>query len=449
MDTFFTTFLLSPSPGMAPPWPLPPQCTTVIENCFAELDFMSPSSNKGQFNTAGLRGYFAMDLSSISKKAQDPGRRVVEGWGDFGDQQTNMCISPVTDLPTPSDRYHSSVNNNTSTSLFNYYFLHQLQHMAFDRRMQSSLQTSKCCLRFGMSNCGQAKEYCCCCCSMEYCQTKLQNVNNNQDEEEPPPCPCAKQEEGDRYCDVHNLVIRNMEVGKRSCMWTIYFSIPDEKDGWDDDEDEEQCFLNPCYEDDCENVSDDTFEIEFTNDIQSFTAHIACNNDEFFDIYEFGQEHYPNLIYESSDDEGDCHEIINSGLIISSTWSSDFVFSNTNEVRKADKKSFPLESKLSKYHKKCIHSSSVIDDDDNNNKTDGAPSTVYQKLKKKVHFPEPEKLVTVHRLVAWAHAYRQSRKSIWFKAAQDRTHFRRRIMNITEILDPVLKQKYSTFLLTN
>ncbi len=66
--------------------------------------------------------------------------------------------------------------------------------------------------------------------------------------------------------------------------------------------------------------------------------------------------------------------------------------------------------------------------------------------KKHVRFAQDEKLVTVHPMVTWAHAYQQSRKGHWEQFVLDRCHFQRRIKACEEMLSAVINKKYQQFL---
>lgn len=67
------------------------------------------------------------------------------------------------------------------------------------------------------------------------------------------------------------------------------------------------------------------------------------------------------------------------------------------------------------------------------------------KKKKKVHFMPDDHLVTIHQLFVWKFAYRQARKGTWEANALDRLRFKRKVMELEEILTPVLLAKRREF----
>lgn len=69
------------------------------------------------------------------------------------------------------------------------------------------------------------------------------------------------------------------------------------------------------------------------------------------------------------------------------------------------------------------------------------------KKKKKVHFMPDDHLVTIHQLFVWKFAYRQARKGTCEANAweADRLRFKRRVMELEEILTPVLLAKRRKF----
>lgn len=44
----------------------------------------------------------------------------------------------------------------------------------------------------------------------------------------------------------------------------------------------------------------------------------------------------------------------------------------------------------------------------------------------------------VHNLYVWNFAYRAARIGIWMEAARDRDRFRRRIYELSKVIDPIL-----------
>ena len=398
------------------------------------------------------------------------------GGSDCCDQVNSMCvISPLlvefkNDPIGCQSRQLDCENKVVSSDLFGEYFRHQIHHMVVQRRMQTSLQSMlDCCLLFGAPDCCQVdKDYHCC------CKMKDSIIPINQSRVNTESCPCDKQEQGDRRCEVHGLFIQGMELSEKGCIWTINLTTFATKELDNPD----KCFGNPCYDELYENVLDDSFEIEFTttassNEMESsfdssfdsfdsfdFTnIHFCCDQydggDEFIDIYDYVESDVTSMNYESSDDDEDCCEIFNSGFL-SPTWNTNMIIANrnTHEQKKAARKAFICNTlshegrTVSKYHTNCTAYTDGTVVAGNNNKPERVTMEI-DKLRKKVHFPEPGELVTVHHLLAWAHAYKESRKSKWSIVAQDRAHFRRRVMNMSAIIDPVLKQKLSQISFTD
>lgn len=62
-----------------------------------------------------------------------------------------------------------------------------------------------------------------------------------------------------------------------------------------------------------------------------------------------------------------------------------------------------------------------------------------------VRFKPEAELVQVHLIVAWDFAYRNSRKGPWEELARDRDHFRRRVANLSEVLEPCLQRKVDSY----
>ena len=93
-------------------------------------------------------------------------------------------------------------------------------------------------------------------------------------------CPCDKQETGDRFCQSHQLFIQDMVTTKRTCAWNIYFSVSGSHDSMMVTVEDDYC-VNPCYNELCENLLDDSFEIEFStttcDDLESSIDSIDLN----------------------------------------------------------------------------------------------------------------------------------------------------------------------------
>ena len=68
-------------------------------------------------------------------------------------------------------------------------------------------------------------------------------------------------------------------------------------------------------------------------------------------------------------------------------------------------------------------------------------TTANKALRKRVCFKPEAELVKVHLIVAWDFAYRNARKGPWEELARDRDRFRRRIDNLSEVLEPCLQRK--------
>lgn len=460
MDTLLTTFL-SPAPATGmdqSPWAH--QCKSLIEKCFVDVDF-KVSSSKDVISDIGISHY---------KKDR----------GDSFTQTNDMWItSPFLEFEITPYSYQPNQGHKNSINqkgFFANYFNHQLYHMALDHRTYSAFQTPsyRGCPHHFYEEMNESNNRPCC--WQELFNSSMQE-NNTQ--EVTSSCPCFMQEECNSYCDVHNLVIQDVAINKKNCFWSVYFKSPDDVifpsiENCDYTHgDPDQCIVNPCYTDDGDDdACDETFEIEFTNEIQPYSdvidftnVHISCTNfgtDNSYDFYDLDDDDdYTELTYESSDDEdnGDLHH--HSGLVFSSSCTTNIIISNADayEIRRLDPDSTERNENqtrrsASKYHKNCCGHAEELDDMSNgmnlrklssSSIRTNSRKTSTAKHTKNVHFPEPSKLVTVHRLVTWPHAYKQARKGPWLRLAQESAHFRRRIMNLSDILDPVIKKKHAQF----
>ncbi|XP_077994517.1 uncharacterized protein LOC144448231 [Glandiceps talaboti] len=70
--------------------------------------------------------------------------------------------------------------------------------------------------------------------------------------------------------------------------------------------------------------------------------------------------------------------------------------------------------------------------------TENTPSVGRKTPKKKVHFPDNERLVQAHTMVAWQYAYKACRKGPWEEYARDRCRFERRIDDVAMVISPCL-----------
>ena len=308
---------------------------------------------------------------------------------------------------------------------FTAYFQHQLRHMSVQKRFASSLQYyQNCYLKLGVCMLDKQDKMTCC------CDTKIVPNVPSRD-----TCPCQLDLTGeDRICTIHHVIIQAMEVKKQSCSWLISFFDNNSCEN-------ETCFQNPGYNfllDDSLSTSTEsiTFECTGTGDASvgiriDMSTTSLCDEDDDME----------SIIYESSDDEDDiCFDVFNFEVEIP-TYLSSWNTSAGIEVNIQEKvqntenniinnKLYYKGRKLSKYHKCCINQL------DNNNVSDKA-------VEKRVHFAEGNNLVTVHPLLVWNFAYKQSRRSTWLKLANDHAHFQGRINRTAHILEPVLKQKIS------
>ena len=73
-----------------------------------------------------------------------------------------------------------------------------------------------------------------------------------------------------------------------------------------------------------------------------------------------------------------------------------------------------------------------------------ATGTPVGRTRKQVHFPDDSDISVVHVIVAWRYAYQAARKGPWEQYARDRAHFRRRIDNLSSILEPCLANKIAS-----
>jgi len=439
MDTLFTTFL---SPGMAPSvWPLD---DTLLGNCL--VDVTNWVSSKYEF----------MDSKVVSGDQFVKGLSKKKG-SDWWNELTDMYIETpyimyFQSFPKES-RFSSSYPDKKSSSdiLFNEYFRHQNHHKAVNQRLQTTLLTIfDCCLQLGTLHRSLEEEnikkgHC--------CQNECSTMTPEQNKKPLVDCPCDKQETGDRYCETHDLFIQDMITAKNTCAWNIYLSAIGS-------ELQDDYFVNPCYNELCENLLDDSFEIEFSTttadeletsfeSIDFANIHLACDafdggGDDFFDVYDDDED------CDDYDESGLC-EIFNSELRIAPTWSNDVIIARSSSRQINNSRGFRRDylntkRESSQYHTQCTSHRKNSFVSANSKRTGNVNKDLVDgKVKKRVHFPEPDRLVTVHRLVAWPHAYRQSRRSEWLTYAKDRAHFRRRIMMLSDIIEPVLKQKVSQF----
>lgn len=66
-----------------------------------------------------------------------------------------------------------------------------------------------------------------------------------------------------------------------------------------------------------------------------------------------------------------------------------------------------------------------------------------QKIKKEVKFADQP---TIYMMYAWTYAYQTARCGKWMEMARDRERFKIRIMQISNIVTPVLIKKYEEFI---
>ena len=271
-------------------------------------------------------------------------------------------------------------------------------------------------------------------------------------------CPCDLYRPGETFvCHIHGIEISSIGNTEQSCSWSICFDLhgdsADEHDvhGVSDEESEEE-------------FHEDSFEIEFSSEICLYSEGDVTECEVSF-------SHTASFVFDSStddedededddededscdsdtDDEQDDEEVTSSW---SPTTQKKFL---RNEMSSAAKKRLfsncsdhsPRGKTLSKYHSFCSHSHSIVYNNNIDNRNDDVSNSENRKEKpKRVHFPtDPEKLVQVRRMFAWPYASKQSRKSNWMRAAQDRVHFQRKIDHKYEdLLSPVLKDKYAQF----
>ena len=60
----------------------------------------------------------------------------------------------------------------------------------------------------------------------------------------------------------------------------------------------------------------------------------------------------------------------------------------------------------------------------------------------KVNFPSSSRLVRVHPMVTWSHAYRAARKGPWERLGRDADRFRERVKTTAAILEPILQKEH-------
>jgi len=410
MDTLLTTFF-STAPIMVPTWAMGEEKTTLIEELIVELDLMSQSLSNHQCDQqidylstsmTVIQGAQVNELSTSSTFAMKLDDRGAE---ESQQQQQQQQSQPTTFCP--------------SNSPLQQLFQHQLYHRVHNERMKNTLHTSHCCSYFGRTD--KCAEHQFCCHDSEMSTEMFADVVREV------PCPCEMSHRADGgICIRHGMRIQYVEQTDNGCMWIIGFD--------EDDEDE-------FYEDESDEITDDTFEIEFSSEIYS----TGCNSYEITNLSYTRTHSHPvyDFICDSSSEDEEEEETGTQTMLSSSQLESN----DCNHKHKKER-SFPPHTMFerrtnSKYHNKCSHNNNNYNN--NNNETANQLSHGTQ-VKKKVHFPEDDKLVEVQRLVAWPHAYRESRRSVWYLAAQDRVHFHRKIENkFSKLLNPVLKEKFEQF----
>lgn len=311
------------------------------------------------------------------------------------------------------------------------YLTHQMYHKLKQKRISSLIYiAARCCLKLGCMITSEHSDL-----TPHDCCTEMANQNIH--------CACEKLQDGNRCCNLHNLYIQNMKIINNSISWTVTYLKNDSCNY-------EISVANPIYDIPMESanfvdISTDSFEIEFSshgsdtetvfeldsNYLQGFTFHIHGGSEGSNDDDSEGDDE--SLVYETSDDEDDdeyCFYSFEVEPVESMSCDGSGIFheeiSATLDVRVNTSK----QKNISKYHQKCIcgmeNEPSKNNTKNNNNQ------------KKKVSFTKD---VEVHHLIAWKHAYNQSRKSFWVKIANDRAHFLRRIQNVEKVLDPILRSK--------
>ena len=267
------------------------------------------------------------------------------------------------------------------------------------------------------------------------------------------------------FCSTHGIFLNHVTFTEHGVEWVVSFE--------EEDHHEVISCGNPAFfikgnkSSDCFNLSDSLevvfddshdftstdlgmdmgIEIEFNFEgsisEESSICHDGSDYDSDSDIYEtsedetdvlckkeacFGEFSFQMSEYEDEDD--DCFEIdfvvdeecpwlahqgedINDEIVTDSGYSD----SSNNESEMTPK---------SKYHSHCCSPK---------------PDPEQMKPNGRVTFASPEKLVTVHRIWAWDHAYRKSRDNYWERYARDRAHFEWRTQRLADVLEPMLKKK--------
>jgi len=282
-------------------------------------------------------------------------------------------------------------------SPYDHIFQHQLHQIAHKQRQKNTLQTKDVSSYFLETSA---------------CNRSSTMFSNGAEA----PCPCHLLAGTNSSCEIHGLVFQSVERTVFGCTWVICLEVDEDPNSSDEDESDDAM---------------DTFEIEFSSEIcvDSCVTNVTFSHTSSF-VFDLSSD-------EESDTDGD-EECYWSPTTQMKFLRNEMSTGAKNCIQNGGLSIGPTKSN-SKFHSHCSHSH-------NNNNKSKIPES-WQGDKKRVHFPtEPSKLVQVKKLYAWPYASKQSRKSVWFRAAQDRVHFKRKIDHkFSDLLNPMLEEKYAKF----
>jgi len=376
MDALLTTFLSS-APVMLPPAVISHHCNGFMEQCGSDFILMRRSLNK----RVCLEASFSMS----------------DGWSDLvHDENIVICCDLV-----------PNINPDLVETPLESIFRRGLDQVVENQKLKNTLQASPCSSYFSTADCINNAQHVY---ETDLCFEEDIEIEIGIGEMMSlSVCPCDLKEEVGSFCSVHGIRVKNVNTTKYTCTWYVNFDEEDEEVELSDEEEEEK-------EDG--DISD--FEIEFsseiclssdemigTHNITHVNVTIPCSDTIDFVDYDYDY-----------DDDDDCW-YDSSGFVLPQSWDSTQMASgvlnpsNNSSVVGAslDAPSSTRKTK-SKYHERCYHSYREDTVGVGGNLT--TTST-----KRRVHFPCDDKLVTVHHLIAWSHAFKEYRKIECHRAARE------------------------------
>jgi len=378
MDALLTTFLSS-APVMLPPAVISHHCNGIMEQCGSDFILMRRSLNE----RVCLEASFSM----------------ADSWSDLvHDENIVICCDLVPNM-----------NADLVETPFESIFRRGLDQVVENQKLKNTLQASPCSTYFSIADGTAQHVY-----ETNLCFEEDIEIEIGIGEMGLSVCPCDLKEDVNSFCTVHGMRVKNVNTTKYTCTWYVNFDEEDEEVELSDEEEEEK-------EDG--DISD--FEIEFSSEIclssdETIGTHnithvnvtIPCSDTVDFVDYDYDY-----------DDDDDCW-YDSSGFVLPQSWDSTQMASgvldpsNNGSVGGAslDAPSSTRKTK-SKYHERCYHS--YREDSRDQRAVGVGDNLTTTSTKRRVHFPCDEKLVTVHHLIAWSHAFKEYRKIECHRAARE------------------------------